>query len=141
MVSQVFRHNYRVTYADCTVGNHIYYSRYLDLLEAARGEFFRQLDSTFLHWQSQDTVFPVVECRLQYKAPARYDDVLTIEIWPVFAQGVRLNFAFRITEQSGRLILRGETHHVCTRLDEKPKRLPAELVARLTPYLRKAEEG
>jgi len=42
-VSAPFRHIYRVVYADCTLGNHIYYSRYLDILEAARGEFFRHL--------------------------------------------------------------------------------------------------
>ena len=30
-----FRYVHRVTYAECTVGNHIYHSRYLDLLEAA----------------------------------------------------------------------------------------------------------
>jgi acyl-CoA thioester hydrolase len=141
MPPQVFRHHHRVTYADCTIGNHVYYSRFLDILEATRGEFFRQLDSSFLHWQSQDTVFPVVECRLQYKTPARYEDVLTIELWPVFAQGVRLNFAFRITNEAGRLILAGETHHVCTDISEKPKRLPAELIAKLAPYLREMEEG
>ncbi len=32
MAENVFRWVYRVCYADCTVGNHIYYSRYLDLL-------------------------------------------------------------------------------------------------------------
>ena len=141
MPHQVFRYRHRVTYADCTIGDHIYYSRYLDLLEAARGELFRQLDTSFLKWQSQDTVFPVVECRLQYKAPARYDDLLTIELWPVFAQGVRLNFAFRITQEAGRLILEGETQHVCTDLKEKPKRLPADLVAKLRPYLGEADSG
>ena len=136
MHSQVFLHKYRVTYADCTVGNHIYYARYLHLLEAARGEFFRQIDSTFLHWQSQDIIFPVVECHLKYKAPARYDDVLSVELWPIFAQGVRLNFAFQVTHEKGPLLVSGETHHVCTSLDEKPKRLPAELAAKLGPYLR-----
>ena len=36
-----FRHPHRVSYAECTVGNHVYHSRYLDWLEAARGEFIR----------------------------------------------------------------------------------------------------
>jgi hypothetical protein len=36
MGDQTFRHTHRVTYAECTVGNHIYYARYLDLLEAAK---------------------------------------------------------------------------------------------------------
>jgi hypothetical protein len=32
MSNAVFKHIHRVTYSDCTLGNHIYYSRYLDLL-------------------------------------------------------------------------------------------------------------
>jgi acyl-CoA thioester hydrolase len=131
-----FRHVHRVTYADCTVGNHIYYSRYLDLLEAARGEFFRHLGATFLKWQEQEIIFPVVECRLRYKAPARYDDVLTIELWPTAAERIRLDFSSRILNQSGVLILEAETRHVCTGLDEKPRRLPEELVKLLGPWVR-----
>src|SRR5882724_12051566 len=100
MSALVFRHTHRVTYAECTVGDHIYYARYLDLLEAARGEFFRQLGVTFLEWQVRDTTFPVIECRLRYKSPARYDDVLAIEVWPTLAEKVRLNFSYRILNQA-----------------------------------------
>jgi acyl-CoA thioester hydrolase len=131
-----FRHIHRVTYADCTAGNHIYYSRYLDLLEAARGEFFRHLGTTFLQWQEQGIIFPVIECHLRYKAPARYDDVLTIELWPAAAERIRLDFGSRIVNQAGTLILEAETRHVCTGLDEKPKRLPDELVKLLQPWVR-----
>ena len=138
MMSAPFRHTHRVTYADCTVGNHIYYGRYLNLLEVARGEFFRHLGTTFLQWQERDTIFPVLECHLRYKAPARYDDVLSIEVWPTTAERARLNFAHRITNQSGRLILEAETNHVCASLSDKPKRLPEELIAALRPFLRTA---
>jgi acyl-CoA thioester hydrolase len=134
MSALVFRHTHRVTYAECTLGNHIYYARHLDLLEAARGEFFRTLGSTFLQLQEQDVVFPVVECRLRYKAPARYDDVLTTEVWPAAAERMRLNFAHRILNQAGTLILEAETFHVCTGRNEKPKRIPAELAVKLSPY-------
>ena len=130
-----FRHTHRVTYADCTVGNHIYYGRYLNLLEVARGEFFRHLGTTLLQWQERDTLFPVLECHLRYKAPARYDDVLAIEVWPTSAERVRLNFAHRIMNQSGKLILEAETNHVCASLNDKPKRLPEELVAALRAHL------
>jgi acyl-CoA thioester hydrolase len=124
-----FRYEHRVTYAECTVGNHVYYGRYLDLLEAARGEFFRELGTSFLDLQQREFIFPVVECHLAYKAPARYEDVLTIEVWPSMVQKVRLNFGYRIVNAAGKLILEGETWHVCTGLDEKPKRLPEELAA------------
>jgi len=140
MAALVFRHTHRVTYAECTLGNHVYYARYLDFLEAARGEFFRDLGATLLQWQEQGTIFPVIECRLRYKAPARYDDVLTIEVWPARVERTRLNFAGRISNQTGKLILEAETFHVCAGLNEKPKRLPEELVAKLAPYSRSADE-
>ncbi|HEU5396295.1 MAG TPA: thioesterase family protein [Verrucomicrobiae bacterium] len=132
----MFRHTHRVTYAECTVGNHVYHSRYLDLLEAARGEFIRSLGSTVLHWQDKDVIFPVIEARLRYKSPARYDDVLAVEVWPTLIERVRLNFGHRITNQHGKLILEAETFHACTGMDEKPKRLPEELAEKLKPSLR-----
>jgi len=132
---QVFRSNYRVVYADCTVGNHIYYARYLDILEAARGEFFRQLGVTLLQLQEQDAIFPVVECHLRYKAPARYDEVLTVELWTALVQGARLNFGSRISKEDGTLVLEGETFHVCTGLNEKPKRVPDALMEKLNTFL------
>ena len=134
-MSQIFRHQHRVTYSECTVGNHIYYARYLDLLEAARGEFFRHLGKTLLQLQAEDIIFPVVECRLRYKSPARYDDVLTIEVWPTAVEKIRLNFSCRILNQSNSVILEAETFHVCTSLKEKPKRIPEELGKLFEPYL------
>ena len=131
---RIFRHIYRVVYADCTVGNHIYYSRYLDILEAARGEFFRELGVGLLELQAQDTIFPVVECHLRYKSPARYDDVLTIELWTTLVQGARLNFGFRILKDEKILILERDGSRY-TGLNEKPKRVPETLTARLNNFL------
>jgi acyl-CoA thioester hydrolase len=103
-----FCHTHRVTFADCTVGNHVYYARYLHFLEAARGEFFRHLGSTLSQWQDQDVIFPVIECHLRYKTPARYDDVLAIELRPTAAKGARLNFSYRVLRQDGPLLVDAE---------------------------------
>jgi len=134
MVS-LFRHQHRVSYAECTVGNHVYHARYLDFLEVARGEFLRSLGSPVEFWQGQDAIFPVIEARLRYKFPARYDDRLAIEVWPALAQGVRVNFGHRIFNQDHRLILEAETFHACTTAGEKPRRVPAELAAMLALHL------
>jgi acyl-CoA thioester hydrolase len=130
-----FRHHHRVSYAECTVGNHIYHSRYLDLLEAARGEFLRALGTTVLTLQDADFIFPVIEARLRYRFPARYDDRLTIEVRPTLVERVRLNFGHRILNQDGKLILEAETFHCCTSRDEKPRRMPAEMVEKLLPLV------
>jgi len=120
-------HTHLVTYADCTMGNHVYYARYLEILEAARGEFFRARGRTLAQWQAEDTIFPVIECHLRYRAPARYDEELRVEVWLTRAEGVRLNFGYRIIGPQERLVLEAETLHVCASVAEKPKRLPAEL--------------
>jgi acyl-CoA thioester hydrolase len=135
MAGTVFQYQHRVSYAECTLGNHVYYSRYLDILERARGEFMRQLGKTAREWQEAGTIFPVIGVEIAYKGPARYDDLLTIELWVAELGGIRLNVGFRILNANGALLAEGVTRHVCTTTDEKPKRLPKELAEGLQPYL------
>lgn len=130
-----FRHLHRVTYAECTLGDHIYHSRYLDLLEAARGEFLRAVGQPVRALQEAGFIFPVIEARVRYLRPARYDDLLAVEVRPLRVAGVRLEVFHRVTRGEAAVILEAETLHVCTGLDEKPRRLPSGLVAALTPHL------
>jgi acyl-CoA thioester hydrolase len=131
----VFRHQHRVSYAECTVGNHVYYSRYLEILEKARGEFFRSIGMDFAKLQQGGSIFPVIELHIRYKAPARYDDLLTLELRVSQLGKVRVHFDCRIIGELGVVILEGETWHVCTDLQDKPKRIPQELAAALGPFL------
>ncbi len=139
MPDSVFQHQRRVIYAECTVGNHVYYSRYLDMLEEARGEFFRQAGRPLLDLQENGMAFPVIEAEIAFKGPARYDDLLTFQLWLTELRGIRLSFGFRIVNASGATLAEGQTRHVCASMDEKPKRLPDDLVERLAPFLKKAE--
>ena len=101
MPDSVFQHQRRVIYAECTVGNHVYYSRYLDMLEEARGEFFRQAGRPLLDLQENGMAFPVIEAEIAFKGPARYDDLLTFQLWLTELRGIRLSFGFRIVNASG----------------------------------------
>jgi acyl-CoA thioester hydrolase len=133
-VSAPFRHTYRVVYADCTIGNHIYYSRYLDILEEARGEFFRSIGFPLLTLQAEGTIFPAIECSIKYIKPARYDDLLQIRLWLPTLGKIRLRCEFDVT-RSGDRIIRGMTEHVCTDLADKPKRVPDVIASALQPYV------
>src|SRR5262245_27933717 len=95
-----FNHTLRVSYAQCTLGNHVYYARYLDLLEVARGEFFRQIGFACLSLQARDTIFQVTESFLKYLKPARYDDELTIRISVGEIRKVRLRFDYEIWREA-----------------------------------------
>jgi acyl-CoA thioester hydrolase len=133
MSGEIFRHPHRVTYAECTVGNHVYYARYLDLLEEARGELFRAVGQPLLQLQAAGTILPVIECQIEYKAPARYDDVLFLEVWITELGRARIGFGYCV-RRGETLLAQGKTTHACTTPDEKPKRLPPELVSALAPY-------
>ncbi|MGB1788857.1 MAG: acyl-CoA thioesterase [Limisphaerales bacterium] len=135
MPAEIFTHTHRVTYADCTVGNHVYYGRYPDLLEAARGEFFRHLGTSFLEYQEEGIFFPVSEVHLKYFAFAEYDDELSIECRMTAIRGARLGFGYRITKGKCVRILEGETLHGCTNAAGRASRLPAALADKLRPYL------
>jgi acyl-CoA thioester hydrolase len=136
MTAPLFRHSHRVTYAQCTLGNHVYYARYLDFLESARGEFFRHLRAPLLDWQEQDVIFPVTECRLAYLAPAHYDEELTIVLWLNHLDRLRLEFGYEILRGETSVLVQAATQHVCTSVREKPKRMPKALEALLRPFLK-----
>jgi acyl-CoA thioester hydrolase len=139
-MSEPFCHVHRVTYSECTVGNHVYYSRYLDFLEAARGEMFRAAGHPFAVLQEAGVIFPVVGATLEYAGAARYDDAVRVEILVTRAQRVRLEFAYRMVGPGGKPLVTATTRHVCTDLSDKPRRLPGELVAALARWT-VAEEG
>lgn len=136
MPGEIFRHHQRVIYAQCTIGNHVYHSRYLDILEAARGEFMRALGWPLLRLQEENIIFPVIEARIKYKAPARYDDELVIELWIKTATRIRLTVAARIVSPAGKVYVEAETDHVSTSTDEKPKRMPQELLDACDRFLK-----
>src|SRR5262245_38848960 len=100
-MAKLFEHRHRVTYGECTVGNHVYYANYLMILEEARGEFFRALGQSLLSLQERGVIFPVIECSIKYRLPARYDDVLTVVIGVNELKGVRLGFSYNVTNQHG----------------------------------------
>ncbi len=118
------------------MGNHVYYARYLDMLEEARGELFRQAGAPLSRLQEAGVIFPVVAVSVSYAGPARYDDVLAIELFINQLGPARLDFGFQIANAAGKPLVTGQTRHVCTSLEDKPRRLPKELIEQLRPFFR-----
>jgi acyl-CoA thioester hydrolase len=135
MASKVFRCTHRVSYAECTVGNHVYHSRFLDMLERARGEFFHSLSWGFLQLQEQEAVFLVTDCRMRFLSMARYDDLLTVELWLSELRRARCSCAGRIRNSVGAVVHESVVQLACTTLVGRPRRMPAQLADRLRAYL------
>jgi acyl-CoA thioester hydrolase len=108
----------RVRYAETDQMGVVYYANYLVWFELGRVEFMRSLGFDYRQMEVEDgCILPVVEANCRYKAPARYDDVILIEAWPVILRGSFLKFAYRVIRASsareGQLLLaEGETTHI-----------------------------
>lgn len=130
----MFKHQIRVAYKDVTVGNHVFYGRYLDFLEVARNEWFRNSGFAFLKLQEEGIIFPVVECSLKYHLPARYDDILEIQISVGDLGKVQFVVNYKIIRDEA-VILTASTRHATTNLEEKPIRMPTELYQALSSHI------
>lgn len=119
-------------YSDCTVGNHVYHARYLDILEAARGEFFRTAGVPLSSLKTLELFFPVVESHLHHEATARYDDELVIEVVVTDLDRQKISFAYGVSNSSNQIILGGLTRHICTGLDGQPKQMPPDFFDKLS---------
>ncbi len=68
----------RVIYGDTDQMGVVYHANYFRYFEFSRMEFFRVRGGSYREMESAGFMLPVVEVSCQYKAPARYDDLLLI---------------------------------------------------------------
>jgi acyl-CoA thioester hydrolase len=58
----------------------VYHTHYLDYFEAGRTEALRNLGVRYRDLEDSGIIMPVVEANVRYRGPARYDDVIVVEV-------------------------------------------------------------
>ena len=134
----------RVLYGDTDAAGVVYYGNYMRYFEQGRTEFMRDLVQTSYHEiETQGLVLPVIECYVRYKAPAAYDDLLTIETSLAELKNVSCRFNYRIKRQeknnSLTLLAKGYTVHASVDRNGKLTRLPIDIIEKLKTILEKTE--
>lgn len=69
----------RVYYEDTDAGGVVYHARYLHFLERARTEWLRQFGFSQHALLTEQLAFVVKKIEIDYKLPARLDDLLTVK--------------------------------------------------------------
>ncbi len=121
--SLVHRMEIRVRYQETDAQGHVHHSNYLNYFEAARTEMLRSWGRSYRDLEDSGTALVIVHAETNYHAPARFDDVLTVETQLVRAKGVRLKHQYTITRDD-QTICHGHTIAACVDPSGKPKRLP-----------------
>jgi acyl-CoA thioester hydrolase len=77
----VFTSTVRVYYEDTDAGGIVYYANYLKFFERARTEWLRALDvNQHALAEQHDALFVVKSASIDYHAPAKLDDVITLTL-------------------------------------------------------------
>ena len=85
-------------------------------------------------------VLPVTESWVRYKAPAHYDDLITIEGTLAELSSFKSKFTYRVLrdeEGKQKLLAKGYTIHAPITRDGKLTRLPKELFELMKPHAAK----
>ena len=101
---------YRVPYADTDQMGVVYYGNYLTIFERARNELMRACGYTYRECEAEGWAPPVTHAEVDYKRPARYDDLLEVTAWCRAHKGVRLEIACEV-KVGGELLVSGFTRH------------------------------
>jgi len=122
----------RVYYEDTDAGGVVYYANYAKYLERGRTEWLRALglQHTQLAAASQ-RVFVVTRLSLQYRKPARLDDMLTVHTRIAHLGRASLDFAQSV-QCGGELLCDAVVQVACVHAQTfRPAALPVELLGKL----------
>ena len=103
---------YRVPYADTDQMGVVYYANYLEFFERSRNELMRACGYTYRECEADGVMLPVTHAEVDYRSPARYDDILEITAWVKMLKGVRIEIACEVRRKGEeQLLVSGFTRH------------------------------
>ncbi|MCO5055632.1 tol-pal system-associated acyl-CoA thioesterase [Thermomonas sp.] len=122
----------RVYWEDTDAGGVVYHAQYLAFMERARSEWLRGLgvEQTALR-ETEDLVFVVRGMELDFRAPARLDDQLSVSVRLLQCRGASFTLAQRI-ERGDALLVEAKVRIAAVRAsDFRPCPIADTLLARL----------
>ena len=118
----------RVRYAETDQMGVVYHSNYLNFLELGRVEWLRSLGYSYAELEKKGVLLPVVHADLNYRFPARYDELIRVETQVSSIGKSSIEFSSQLYNENDTLLLEGKVKLVCLNADTfKPISIPADL--------------
>lgn len=107
----------RVRYAETDQMAVVYHGNYAQYFEMGRVEWLRNLGVSYKWMEDNGIMLPVVSLTMNYKKPARYDDMLTINTKLKKYSGVKIEFDCEIRNENEELLT--TAHFILVFVDTK----------------------
>lgn len=136
LTEPIHRTTCRVLYGDTDAGGVVYNANYLRYFEIGRTEFMREWVCSYRDIEKLGLILPVTECYTRFKAPAFYDDLLTIETSLTELKKISCRFCYKITRneegiQKPKLLVKGFTVHASVNRNGRLTSLPDDITEKL----------
>jgi acyl-CoA thioester hydrolase len=108
----------RVRFYETDLMGIVHHGSYVGYLEVARVEWLRRRGVTYASWAQRGLHMAVVDLTLKYRAPARFDDELDVEVALGEWRAASIRFDYRVLRAAdGVLLAEGSTRLAC--VDDK----------------------
>jgi acyl-CoA thioester hydrolase len=94
----------RVRYSETDQMGVVYHGNYIPFFEIGRVEWLRDKGISYKSLEESGIALPIVSMTLNYKKPARYDDLLTVKTKLKKYSGVKIEFECEIWSEQGELL-------------------------------------
>lgn len=118
-----------------------HHSNYLKYMELGRIEWLRSLGISYSDMEKEGVVMPVVSVNVNFKHPARFDDILTLKTSLEQLPRGSITFTYRMYNSEAKLVMDGTV--VLAFIDPvhfRPIRCPKALMDVFEPHFRGAPE-
>jgi acyl-CoA thioester hydrolase len=127
--------NIRVRYGETDQMGYVYYGVYAQYFEVGRVEAMRSAGMTYRSLEENGIMLPVSEFYVTYKAPAKYDDLLTVVTNITSVEGARIRFDYSLLNEEGKLLASAHTVLVFVNKESmRPTSPPKQFVDLLSKY-------
>lgn len=126
----------RVRYAETDQMGVVYHGNYAQYFEMGRVEWLRNLGVSYKTMEENGVMLPVVSLTMNYKKPARYDDLLTVRTIFKKQESVKIEFDYEILNEGGELLTTGNSILVFVNMKtSRPAAPPAYILEKLKPLV------
>ena len=102
-----YEFNVRVRYAETDQMGVVYHGNYAQYFEMGRVEWLRNLGISYKWMEENGVMLPVVSLEMNYKKPARYDDLLRVKTILKSQTSVKIEFDYEIYNEQNDLLTTG----------------------------------
>ena len=115
-----FRHPLRIRFQECDPQGVVYFARYPEYYDIALTELFREALGSYGAMVEAGSDMVVAEQSIRYRAPARFDDVVEVEVTVDKLGTTSMLSSYRVL-RDGDLLAEGDLRHVFISVAEKAK--------------------